>query len=308
MQSQETVSVLEEGRTIQTDNRIAPSPFLKWAGGKSQLLPELRGFVPRNYDRYFEPFLGGAALYFGLRPKRAVISDANFELIHTYRMVATRVEELIKKLSRLQKRTLTESLYYQIRDQNPKRLSSISRAVRTIFLNKTCYNGLYRVNKDGKFNVPFGKYDKMPRLYDASNLRDASVLLRSASIEPGYYNVVLKEYDVRRGDFVYLDPPYAAENGNGFTSYTKEQFNWREQEQLAREFASLAARGCYVMLSNADTDEVREIYRSTAETIHSLKADRMISSNGKKRTGFNELVILSYLPERQTLGAWMGRQ
>jgi DNA adenine methylase len=214
MESQAVVSLLEEGRTIQSgNNKSGPSPFLKWAGGKSQLLPELRTYIPAHYERYFEPFLGGGALYFGLRPKSSIVSDANFELIHAYRMVATRVEELIKKLSRLQKKPLTEKLYYQIRDQNPKRLSPVTRAVRTIFLNKTCYNGLYRVNKDGRFNVPFGKYDKMPKLFDASNLREASALLGSASIELGYYNVVLREFDIGDSDFVYLDPPYAVENG-----------------------------------------------------------------------------------------------
>ncbi len=284
------------------------SPFVKWAGGKSQLLGELRRYFPTGYNRYFEPFLGGGAVYFFLRPKQAVISDANFELINTYRVVAGRVEELIRKLSRLQNRNLTEKLYYQIRDQNPKRLAPVSRAVRLIFLNKTCYNGLYRVNRDGKFNVPFGKYDKMPKLFDAANLREASGLLKSATITPGYCNVVLREFHAGEGDFVYLDPPYAVENGNGFTSYTKELFSWHEQERLAKEFASLAEKGCYVMLSNADTEGLRDLYADVARTIIPVKADRMISSNGKRRTGFSELIILSYVPKVQTLQAWIGEQ
>lgn len=296
----------EESSLVIDSSRPGPSPFVKWAGGKSQLLSELRKYFPTRYNRYFEPFLGGGAVYFCLRPKRAIISDANFELINTYRVIANRVEELIKKLSRLQKKTLTEKLYYQIRDQNLNRLSPISRAARIIFLNKTCYNGLYRVNRDGRFNVPFGKYDRMPKLFDASNLREASALLESATVTPGYHNVVLKEFHAGKGDFVYLDPPYAVENGNGFTSYTKEQFSWHEQERLGKEFASLAEKGCYVLLSNSDTEKVRNLYADVAKAIIPVRAHRMISCNGKRRTGFSELIILSYVPEMQTLRAWIG--
>ncbi len=281
-------------------------PFLKWAGGKSQLLSKLAKYFPSEFKRYFEPFLGGGAVYFHLQPKRAILSDANFELINVYRVIANNIEQLILKLSSMQRESLTEESYYYIRDQDPQKMSEINRAARFIFLNKTCYNGLYRVNKDGEFNVPFGKYDKMPRLFDASNLRGASLSLRSTRIVPGYYNVVLQQFRAGEGDFVYLDPPYAVENGNGFTGYTKELFSWSEQERLAKEFSALARKGCYVMLSNTDNGKVRSLYANSAKAIIRVKADRMINCNGKRRTGYHELIILSYFPKAQTLRPWVG--
>jgi len=291
--------------SVDASSRSA-SPFLKWAGGKSQLLDELARYFPSEFKRYFEPFLGGGAVYFFLQPKQSILSDANFELVNTYKVIASSVDQLILKLSAFQKKTLTEELYYEIRNnQDSQRLSDIDRAARFIFLNKTCYNGLYRVNSEGKFNVPFGKYDRMPRLFDASNLRSANVILKSAKIDAGYYNVVLNEFRAGSGDFVYLDPPYAVENGNGFTSYTKELFSWPEQEALAREFKRLARKGCHVMLSNSDTDRVRKLYSHMAKAIIPVKADRMINCNGKERTGYRELIILSYIPEGRTLKRWI---
>jgi len=286
-------------------SRVDVFPFLKWAGGKSQLLNQFAEYFPSEFKRYFEPFLGGGAVYFHSRPKQAILSDANFELINAYRVIVSDLEHLTRKLTSLQGRPLTEDLYYEIRDQDPEKLPEVDRATRFIFLNKTCYNGLYRVNSDGKFNVPFGKYDKMPKLFDSSNLKHASLMLNSATIEAGYYNVVLKEFQAGKNDFVYLDPPYAVENGNGFTSYTKELFNWPEQERLAKEFARLARKGSKVMLSNSDTEKVRELYEDIAEAIIPVKADRMINCNGKKRTGYDELIILSYLPEARTLRRWV---
>src|SRR2546426_525371 len=198
----------------------AVQPFVKWAGGKSQLLGELERYFPRNYNRYFEPFLGGGAVYFYLRPREAVLSDANFELVNTYRIVASKVDDLIRTLQDYQAKRLTEDRYYRVRDLEPDSLSNVERAARFIFLNKTCYNGLYRVNKDGKFNVPFGKYDRMPHLFEPANLKAASDLLRKATIKTEYYLPVLKEFHAGKGDFVYADPPYSSENSNGFTAYT----------------------------------------------------------------------------------------
>jgi len=283
----------------------AVQPFVKWAGGKSQLLGELERYFPRNYNRYFEPFLGGGAVFFHLKPREAVLSDANFELVNTYRIVSSKVNDLIRRLQDYQTKTLTEDLYYKVRDLDPESLENIERAARFIFLNKTCYNGLYRVNKDGKFNVPFGKYERMPRLFDKANLIAASALLQSSRIKAEYHLPVLKEFHAGKGDFVYLDPPYASENPNGFIGYTKEIFSWAEQQRLAKEFVRLAQAECYVMVSNANEKSIRELYSESAKAIVRVKADRMINSNGKQRTGYSELIILSYVPQDRTLNAWI---
>ena len=281
-------------------------PFVKWAGGKSQLLGELSKYFPKRYNRYFEPFLGGGAVFFSLQPRESILSDANFELINTYRVVAKKVLELIRELEKYQNNILTEDLYYEVRDDtDSEALSEVERAARFIFLNKTCYNGLYRVNKDGKFNVPIGKYDKMPRLYDPANLKAASKLLMTAKIKPGYYLPVLREFQAGKGDFIYMDPPYAVENSNGFTSYTKEVFTWPDQEKLAKEFATLTEIGCNVVVSNANEEAIIKLYRNVAEEIIPIRAGRMINSVGSQRTGYTELVILSYVPEEKTLKAWM---
>jgi DNA adenine methylase len=283
----------------------AVQPFVKWAGGKSQLLPDLERYFPRNYDRYFEPFLGGGAVYFHLKPQQAILSDANFELVNSYRMVATKVDALMRRLEEYQGKPLSESFYYDVRDLDPDDLTDIERAARFIFLNKTCYNGLYRVNKDGRFNVPFGKYDRMPRLFERANLSAASELLKSAKIRAEYHLPILKEFNAGTGDFVYLDPPYATENSNGFTSYTKEAFSWAEQKRLAKEFVTLAQNGSHVMVSNADEKAIRELYSDSAKAIIRVKAGRMISSNGNQRTGYTELIILSYVPQDRTLKPWL---
>jgi DNA adenine methylase len=290
--------------SLATPSRVA-QPFIKWAGGKSQLLGELEKYFPKEYDRYFEPFLGGGAVFFHLKPEKAILSDANFELINTYRVVANKTDELIAELQRYELKPFSEELYYEIRDMDYESLSNVERAARFIFLNKTCYNGLYRVNKEGKFNVPFGKYDRMPRLFEAANLKGASSLLRKATIRAEYYLPVLKEFHATRGDFVYLDPPYSSEGSNGFTSYTKDTFNWSEQQKLAKEFVALAESGCKVILSNANEKPIRDLYVESAKAMIPVKADRMINSNGKQRTGYSELIILSYVPELQTLKAWV---
>lgn len=282
-------------------------PFVKWAGGKSQLLGELSKYFPNKFNRYFEPFLGGGAVYFYLRPESAILSDANFELINAYKTVANKVSQLTKELeTNYQNKELTEEFYYHVRDEiDADSLTDVERAARFIFLNKTCYNGLYRVNKDGRFNVPIGKYDKMPTLYDSVNLKAASTLLKTAKVRPDYYPPVLREFRASKGDFVYLDPPYAVENGNGFISYTKEVFTWSEQEKLAKEFATLAESGCYVMVSNANEEAIKQLYKDVAKEIVPVKAGRMINSVGSQRTGYSELIITSYVPEVRTLKAWM---
>ncbi|WP_338835374.1 DNA adenine methylase [Neomoorella thermoacetica] len=262
-------------------------PFLKWAGGKGQLLEQLQPLLPQNYSRYLEPMVGGGALFFYLQPAYAILADLNDELINVYRVVRDNVEELIADLRRHRN---TREYYYAIRDTDPARLPPVARASRFIYLNRTCYNGLYRVNRLNKFNVPFGRY-KNPDIVNAAGLRAASGALQAADLRAGDFSLVL-EY-ARPGDFIYFDPPYQPLNRTSrFTSYTAGNFGEGEQKRLARVFRELTRRGCLVMLSNSDTPLIRELYRDfRIETVH---ARRAINSRPDRRGSITELVILNY--------------
>ncbi|WP_457679710.1 DNA adenine methylase [Thermovibrio sp.] len=269
---------------------LKPKPFVKWAGGKRQLLKHLLFFSPKRFNRYFEPFVGGGALFFSLMPSKAVISDLNCELINAYLVIKERVEELIESL---RKHRNEESYYYEVRSLNPNELSPVERASRFIFLNKTCFNGLYRENSKGKFNVPFGRY-KRPNICDEENLRAVSAFLNSIEVEilSASYKEVCKL--PQRGDFVYLDPPYIpTSKTSSFTSYTGKGFDEREHLELSRVFRELSNRGCFVMLSNADHPLIRELYKDFK--VVELTANRSINSKGsrRKRSG-REFLIMNY--------------
>jgi len=259
-------------------------PILKWAGGKSQLLNELLPKMPKKYGKFIEPFFGGGALFFSVRPKQAVISDSNPELINLYRMVASDVEGVIKALSTYQN---TEEAFYSVRAQDPAQLSSIQAAARTIYLNKTCFNGLYRVNRKGQFNTPFGRY-KNPRFLDVENLRAASALLRNATIVLGDYKAVLKDH-AQPGDFIFLDPPYLPVSVYAdFKRYTKEQFLEEDHLELATEVQRLHELGCHIVLTNSNHPLVTELYGKYGMEVISTK--RHISCNGGKRVGEDVIV------------------
>lgn len=259
-------------------------PILKWAGGKSQLLTELLPKIPKKYGKFIEPFFGGGALFFSARPKRAVISDSNPELINLYRMVASDVEGVIMALSTYQN---TEEAFYNVRAQDPARLSPVQAAARTIYLNKTCFNGLYRVNRKGQFNTPFGRY-KNPRFLDAENLRAASALLRNATIVLGDYKAVLKDH-AQPGDFIFLDPPYLPVSVYAdFKRYTKEQFLEEDHLELATEVQRLHELGCHIVLTNSNHPLVAELYGKYGMEVISTK--RHISCNGGKRVGEDVIV------------------
>jgi DNA adenine methylase len=281
---------VESGLTARIrakSHKSAARPFIKWAGGKKGLLPELKRRVPPQYGRYFEPFLGGAALFFALSPSGAALSDANPYLVNAYRVVRDHVEELLVSL---EAHRTDKEYYYRMRDVDPEGLSPIDRASWFIYLNKTCYNGLWRVNKAGRFNVPFGRY-KNPRIADRKNLEAASAALRSASIDVSDFEDALSS--ARRGDFVYLDPPYhPVSRTANFTSYTGAGFGEPEQERLAAVFKDLSRRGVYVMLSNSDVPLVRSLYRGY--NLDVVQAGRAISCKGEKRGPVNELIITSY--------------
>jgi len=269
--------------------RVAAEPFLKWAGGKRNLLSTLTLHFPsmREVNRYFEPFLGGGAVFFHLQHPNSLLSDSNEELIEVYQVVREQVEDLILVLKQHHNE---HEYYYKVRSQKPALLSRVERAARFIFLNRTCYNGLYRVNSRGQFNVPFGRY-KNPLICDTEGLRASSLALRNAHIFVADFEAAVS--DAGKDDFVYFDPPYyPLSETSSFTSYTVQRFAAGEQERLAQVFQALTCRGCRVLLSNSDTPLIRKLYESFA-TIE-VQANRAISCKADGRGEINELLIKNY--------------
>jgi DNA adenine methylase len=263
---------------------VQAKPFLKWAGGKRQLLKHLRTFVPRSYDRYFEPFLGGGALFFDLKPKKGVLSDVNQELVDCYVVVRDHVEELILVL---REHRHDAKHFYAVRKTDPRALSLVERAARTIFLNKTGFNGLYRVNHSGKFNVPFGRYAK-PKICDADNLRACSAAL--ADVHLSVRDFADAVAGARKGDFVYFDPPYVPLSRTAtFTAYAAGGFGPDAQVRLSEVFGQLSDRKVSVLLSNSDVPAIRKLYAS--HRIHVVKASRAINSNAARRGPVSEVVV-----------------
>jgi DNA adenine methylase len=263
---------------------VRAKPFLKWAGGKRQLLEQLRMFIPRSYDRYFEPFLGGGALFFDLKPKKGVLSDVNPELVDCYVAVRDHVEELIRAL---REHPHEAKHFYAVRKMDPAELSLVERAARTIFLNKTGFNGLYRVNRSGKFNVPFGSYAK-PKICDPDNLRACSAAL--ANVQLSVRDFADAVAGARKGDFVYFDPPYVPLSRTAtFTAYAAGGFGPDAQVRLSEVFGQLSDRKVSVLLSNSDVPAIRKLY--AAHRIHVVKASRAINSNAARRGPVSEVVV-----------------
>lgn len=271
-----------------------PQPFLKWAGGKHQLLAQLTPFFPAQFKRYHEPFLGGGAVFFHLAARhpglRAFLSDGNAELINCYTMVRDRVEELMAALDEhaVALKRSGKAHFLAVRAQH-QLTSPVARAARMIFLNKTCFNGLWRVNACGKFNVPFGS--RVPAtFYDAENLRAASAALRHARLRVADFGEALNA--ARAGDFVYLDPPYVPVSRTAaFTSYTPDGFGPAEQTRLATAFARAATRGAQLVLSNSDTPAARAAFAGFTQ--HTVSCRRAINSVGTGRGRVAELVVLA---------------
>ena len=280
--------------TSETPTTLAASPFVKWAGGKGQLLAQLEPFFPSptTYRRYFEPFLGGGAVFFHLQPRLAILSDLNEELINAYRIVRDQLDQLIASLRRHKD---DEEYYYYVRGLPVRKLNPVRRASRFIFLNKRCYNGLYRVNKKGQFNVPKGKYRTPPRIFDERNLRNVSLALKDVKLAVGSYDAVLKE--ASRGDFVYLDPPYQPLSETAyFTAYTERSFKFDDQMALANLMRDLDKRGVSFLLNNHDVDTLLRLYAGF--NIQRAVANRMINSRADRRKGISELIVTNYeLPE-----------
>ena len=271
-------------------------PFVKWAGGKRQILDKLIKYVPEDFNTYYEPFVGGGALFFELSPKNAVINDSNEELINVFRCIKDE-EKLTKMCNELNHHEAnhSEEYYYKIRnidrDKNKfNRLSDYKRAARTIYLNKACFNGLYRVNSKGEFNVPFGKKLKV-NTYEGQNIGIIHAYLNFNNIKILSIDFEEAVKDAKEGDFIYFDPPYDSDTST-FNSYTEDGFSKDEQIRLSNVFKNLSDRGCYVMLSNHNTILINELYKDFY--IHKITAKRNINSNGKKRAKVEEVIITNY--------------
>jgi DNA adenine methylase len=266
---------------------VSPRPFLKWAGGKGKLIQQYIPYLPKKFKTYYEPFLGGAAVFFYLNPPSAALTDINPELVNAYRCVRDNVEELILNLEVHQLRHCRD-YYYEVR-QCPG-VTNIEKAARLIYLNKTCFNGLYRENSKGAFNVPIGKY-KNPKICNPALLRSVSAALQNAQIKVRPFEEIL-EHASSCDDFVYFDPPYhPLSPTSNFTAYSRYSFIQDDQIRLKYVFAELAERGVNVMLSNSDCQFIRELYRDF--NINSIIAPRLINSDARKRGNITELLITS---------------
>jgi DNA adenine methylase len=270
--------------------------FVKWAGGKKQLLEQFKDLYPKSFNGYFEPFLGSGAVAFYIietfKPEKILLSDINEELINAFNIVKTHPEELISLLKK-HKAHHTEDAkkyYYEIRKIEPNSLQPLERAARFIYLNRTCFNGLYRVNAKGKFNVPMGSY-KNPDIVQEKIIKKASDILRKDEIKVMSFEKVLEL--AKNGDFIYFDPPYyPLKKGISFTTYAQGNFLEKEQEKLAEVFKQLDKKGCYCMLSNSDTEFIKNLYSDFK--IHTVKASRMINSKSTGRGAISEIVVTNY--------------
>ncbi|PGT81568.1 DNA adenine methylase [Bacillus sp. AFS040349] len=273
-------------------NKLA-QPFLKWAGGKRQLLPEIRKYVPKKIKTYYEPFIGAGAVLFDIQPKNAIINDVNVELVNVYNVIKNNVDELIEDLK---KHENDSEYFYSIRDldrkEEYKELTPIERASRVIYLNKTCFNGLFRVNSQGQFNVPFGKY-KNPQIVNEIVVRAVHNYLSSnnVSILNSDFEEVLAT--AKKGDFIYLDPPYdPVSDTSSFTGYSLDGFNKEDQRRLKYTFVELDKRGCNVLLSNSATEFIKELYEGFH--IEIVSASRNINAKASGRGKIDEVLVRNY--------------
>jgi DNA adenine methylase len=283
---------MRRGRPLQSGSKAAapPAPFLKWAGGKGQLRELILARLPARIDDYFEPFVGGGAIFFALaaqkRFRRAMLADRNASLIDTYRAVRDDVESVIRDL---QKHRYEEEYFYAVRAIDPETLDLAARAARMIYLNRACFNGLYRVNRSGRFNVPFGRYTN-PTLCDAEGLRAASATLQGVELVAADFEVVVA--GARPGDAVYFDPPYFPLSAtSSFTAYDPYPFREEEHRRLARAHRALGERGVLALLSNSDCPFTRQLFEGLpVETVH---ASRSINSVATRRGKITELLVTS---------------
>jgi DNA adenine methylase len=280
---------------------VKAKPFVKWVGGKRQLLKQYRElgvYPPQDFDArkstYHEPFVGGGAVFFDLVPHTAELSDMNNELVTTYNVIRDNTEELIRELT-TEAYVYDKGVFLEHRAKQPAELSDIETAARFIYLNRTAFNGMYRVNKSGGFNVPFGRYSS-PQICDKTNIRAVASALAKVKVHHRDFKVVLDR--ARSGDFVYFDPPYyPVSKTSSFTTYTKDAFLDKEQIELRNAFLELHNRGCFVMLSNSDTPFINDLFKPLQKegiTTHKVQAGRAINSNAGKRGKVCEVLVTNY--------------
>lgn len=271
------------------------TPFVKWAGGKRQLLPQIKERMPKKYDNYYEPFVGAGAVTFELLPENALINDINKALINAYKQICNEPEAFLKSVNKLDSEMWEDGkeYYYAIRERyNDKLLKAeydVELAALFVFINKHCFNGLYRVNGKGLFNVPYNNSRRASVDNDA--IMEISKYLQGIRITEGDFEVACK--DAKKGDFVFLDSPYAPLNPTSFESYTKEGFDIESHRRLAKVFDELTAKGCYCMLTNHNTDLINELYGNKGYRIDVVSVKRMINSDASNRVG-EEVIICSY--------------
>ena len=275
-----------------------PKPFVKWVGGKRQLMQDLENNFPKQFATYHEPFLGGGAVMFNLLTKKPQlscnVSDFNSDLILAYVTIRDKLGKLIESLENHSKNYHKDSAeyYYQVRKQEPKQ--QIEKVSRLLFLNKTCFNGLYRVNKKGQFNVPLGRYTN-PNIVNKENLTAVSKILQSKKIKISCRDFEAVLDDAKKGDLVYFDPPYQPVSSTAnFTSYTHRDFTEDDLERLANLGDKLHSRGCHVLLSNSNSKTVKDFFSKKHWKISSINVNRAINSNAQKRTGHKEIIIKNY--------------
>ena len=275
-----------------------PKPFVKWAGGKRQLIPQIEKHLPDKFSSYFEPFLGGGALLFHIlyenQNLKGYVSDLNSDLVLAYITIRDKLDDLLKSLQKHSDNYFSnsKSYYYSIRESTPK--NQVDKVSRLLFLNRTCFNGLYRVNSKGKFNVPLGRYSN-PNIVQEENLKYVNQFLNQNKITIKCQDFSSTVESVKKGDFVYFDPPYqpVSKTAN-FTSYTNSNFTFNDLKRLAKVSNQLAKRGVNVLLSNSSSKQVLDLFATTDWEIVEIKANRAINSDSHKRTGHSELLIKNY--------------
>ena len=271
------------------------APFVKWAGGKRQLIPQIRERMPEKYKNYYEPFVGGGAVIFDLRPANALINDINKALINTYRQICDTPENFIEAVDKLDKEMPEDGkeYYFSLRERyNDKLMKSeydLELATLFVFINKHCFNGLYRVNGKGLFNVPYNNSRRIS--IDEEIIMETSKYLKGVTIIDGDFEEACK--NAKKGDFVFLDSPYAPLNPTSFESYTKEGFDVESHKRLSRLYDDLTDRGCYCMLTNHNTQLINDLYGNKGYKIEVVSVKRMINSDASNRVG-KEVIICNY--------------
>lgn len=271
------------------------APFVKWAGGKRQLLPQIRERMPQHYNRYFEPFVGGGAVLFDLQPEHALINDINKALINAYKIICEKPEEFLRAVKQLDNEVQQngkEYYYAKREDYNDKLMRAeydVELAALFVFINKHCFNGLYRVNGKGLFNVPYNQ-SKCASV-DEKLIMDISQVLQGVTILDGDFEDACA--DAQQGDFIFLDSPYAPLNPASFESYTKEGFDMESHRRLARLYDDLTAKGCFCMLTNHNTEFINTLYGNKGYKIDVVSVKRLINSDASNRVG-EEVIIYNY--------------